>query len=234
MDIWDEIDQRGQAVERKRLYGAHVAIVTDIRDPDSQGRVKVKLPWSPDAGDASFDLWARLATMMAGNARGSWFIPDVGDEVLVMFEAGDPRRPYVIGALWNGQDAPPESMDGSGNNYLKSLVSRRNVRITMDDTDGQETLTLKTPAGQSVVIKDGGPSIVVTDANGNSITLDTSGVTVVAATDVTIQATQVKVTAAQVTVDAAMSQFSGVIQCDTIIASSVVGASYTPGAGNIW
>ena len=94
------------------FYGVYTALVTDIVDPDGQGRVRVKLPWSPDSEGSAYEAWARLATMMAGNDRGSWFIPDVEDEVLVAFEAGDPRRPYVVGALWNGQDAPPESMDG--------------------------------------------------------------------------------------------------------------------------
>jgi uncharacterized protein involved in type VI secretion and phage assembly len=230
----NEMDQWEMAVERKRLYGAYMAQVTDIKDPDNQGRVKVRLPWSPDIDDARYEVWARVATLMAGAARGTWFIPDPDDEVLVMFEAGDPRRPYVVGGLWNGRDDPPESMDGSGNNYKKSIVSRNDIRITLDDTDGQETLTLKTPAGQSIVIKDGDRSIEVTDASGNTIRLDPQGVSVDAASKVTVQAGQVEVTAALVKVNAGMSQFSGVVQCDTLIASTVVGATYTPGAGNIW
>ena len=64
--------------------------------------MKVTLPWSPDTGSERYEAWARLATLMGGNNRGSWFIPDVDDEVLVVFEGGDPRRPYVIGGLWNG------------------------------------------------------------------------------------------------------------------------------------
>jgi uncharacterized protein involved in type VI secretion and phage assembly len=233
MAIWDELDQSDRAAERKRLYGSYVALVTDIRDPDQQGRIKVKIPWSPDDGSESYEVWARLATMLAGNARGSWFIPDPGDEVLVMFEGGDPRRPHVIGGLWNGKDSPPETMDSSGNNYKKSLVSRRNIRITLDDTDGQETLTLQTPAGQSVVIKDGGPSIEIADANGNTITLDSSGVTVVSSNVVAVEAETVNVTATQVNVTAAMSVFSGVVQCETLLANLVTSISYTPGVGNL-
>ena len=90
------IDAREQATERKRLFGVYPAIVTDIKDEDGQGRVKVRLPWSPD-DEAGYDVWARLATLMAGGKRGSWFIPDKDDEVLVAFEGGDPRRPYVVG-----------------------------------------------------------------------------------------------------------------------------------------
>ena len=116
-----------------RWYGAFPALVTDIKDPDGQGRVKISLPWSADTAGAKYEYWARLATLMGGNNRGSWFIPDVNDEVLVVFEGGDPRRPYVIGALWNGSDSPPESMDGAGNNYKKVLRSRNG-----DETGARE------------------------------------------------------------------------------------------------
>src|SRR5258708_1417769 len=89
------------------FYGVYPALVTDVQDPEGQGRVKVRLPWAPDPGGSSYETWARLATMMAGGGRGSWFVPDPQDEVLVAFEGGNPRRPYVVGALWNGQDNPP-------------------------------------------------------------------------------------------------------------------------------
>lgn len=222
------------ALERNRLYGAYPAQVTDIKDPDGQGRVKVKLPWTPDSADGSYQVWARLSVLMAGNNRGSWFIPDPNDEVLVLFEGGDPRRPYVVGMLWNGQDSPPESMDGAGNNYKKTIRSRNGVKITIDDTDGSESVTLQTPAGQTVTLSDGPGSIELQDSNGNDVKMDSSGVTVTSSGNVTINASQVSITAAMVSVDAGMSTFSGVVQADTVIASSVVGASYTPGAGNIW
>lgn len=210
------------------------ALVVDIKDPDGQGRVKITLPWSPDTNGSRYEAWARLATMMAGNNRGSWFIPDTNDEVLVCFEAGDPRRPYVIGALWNGSDKPPESMDGSGNNYKKVLRSRNGVKITLDDADGREQLILETPGGQKLTMKDGPGSVEIVDSNGNSIKLEPSGITVTASAKVTINAAQVEVSAGMVTVNAGMSKFSGVVQADVVITNSVVSASYTPGAGNIW
>ena len=216
------------------FYGVYPALVTDLVDPDQQGRVKVSLPWSPDAGSSKYEAWARMATMMGGNNRGSWFIPDVNDEVLVVFEGGDPRRPYVIGALWNGSDSPPESMDGAGNNYKKVLRSRNGVKVTLDDQDGQEQLILETPGGQKMTMKDGPGSVEIVDSNGNSVKLETSGITITAAAKVTINASQVAVSAGIVTVDAGMSKFSGVVQCDTMISNSVISASYTPGAGNIW
>jgi uncharacterized protein involved in type VI secretion and phage assembly len=208
--------------------------VLDIKDPDNQGRVKITLPWSPDANGGRYEAWARLATLFGGNNRGSWFIPDVDDEVLVAFEQGDGRRPYILGSLWNGRDQAPESMDGAGNNYKKVLRSRNGVKVTLDDQDGQEKLQLETPGGQKITLKDGPGAIEVIDSNGNSVKLEASGITVTASAKVTVNASQVAISAGMVTVDAGMSKFSGVVQADTVITNSVISASYTPGAGNIW
>ncbi|MFP2909877.1 phage baseplate assembly protein V [Pyxidicoccus sp. 3LFB2] len=233
---WDlTADERVPGGLGGRFYGLYPARVTDIKDPDNQGRVKVALPWAADAaGGGRYEAWARLATLMGGNNRGSWFVPDVEDEVLVGFEAGDPRRPYVVGALWNGKDAPPESMDGAGKNAKKVLRSRNGVVITLDDTDGQETLTLETPGGQKVTLKDGPGSIEAQDSNGNSLKMEASGITVTASAKVTINASTAEISAGMLTVNAGMSKFSGVVQADTVITNSVVSASYTPGAGNVW
>jgi len=216
------------------FYGAYPALVTDLADPDGQGRVKVSLPWAPDGDGARYEAWARLATMMAGKNRGSWFIPDTNDEVLVVFMSGDPRYPCVVGSLWNGQDTPPESMDGAGKNYIKKLRSRNGVQITLDDTDGQETMILETPGGQKMTLKDGPGSVEIVDSNGNSMKLESSGITITASAKVTVNASTMAVSAGMVTVDAGMSKFSGVVQCDTLITNAVVSSSYTPGAGNIW
>jgi uncharacterized protein involved in type VI secretion and phage assembly len=228
------LDARVPAGLGGRWYGVYPALVTDISDPDSQGRVKITLPWAPDTGGARYEAWARLATLMGGNNRGSWFIPDVNDEVLVAFEGGNPHRPYVVGALWNGNDSPPESVDGGGANNLKVLRSRNGVKVTLNDQDGQEKLILETPGGQKITLKDGPGEIEVKDSNGNTVKLQSSGITIEAAAKVSITASQVEVSAGMVKVDAGMSKFSGVVQADTVIANSVISASYTPGAGNIW
>ncbi|MEM7051214.1 MAG: phage baseplate assembly protein V [Acidobacteriota bacterium] len=217
-----------------RWFGVYTALVTDIADPDGQGRVRVRLPWSPDAEDQAYEAWARLATLMAGGERGSWFVPEVEDEVLVAFEAGDPRRPYVVGALWNGVDAPPESMDSAGQNDKKVLCSRNGVKVTLDDADGQESLTLETPGGQKLKLSDGPGKVHIEDSAGNAVTLESAGVTVQAASKVNVQAGTVEINAGMVTVNAGMSKFNGVVQADVVISNSVIGTSYTPGAGNIW
>ena len=215
-------------------YGVYPALVTDIKDPDGQGRVKVSLPWSPDTASSKYEAWARLSTLMGGKNRGTWFVPDVNDEVLVAFEAGNPRRPYVVGALWNGTDSPPDSMDGAGNNYRKVIRSRNGVKVTLDDTDGQEKLILETPGGQKITLKDGPGSVELVDSNGNSIKMETAGITVTASAKLTLNASTVEVSAGMVTVNAGMSKFSGVVQADTVISNTVISSAYTPGAGNIW
>jgi len=216
------------------FYGVYTAEVVDIVDPEGQGRVRVRLPWSVDGYGEEYQAWARVTTMMAGADRGTWFIPQEGDEVLVAFNAGDTRHPYVIGSMWNGQDNPPETMDSAGNNYAKTIQSKNGVRVSLNDQDGEESLTLETPGGQSFILKDGPGAIEIEDSNGNSIKLGTTSITVEAAVKVTINTTVAEIKASSMTVDCPFTRFSGVVQTDTLISNSVVSASYTPGAGNIW
>lgn len=218
-----------------RFYGVYPGIVVDVDDPEGQGRVRVELPWSPDAEDEGYEAWARLATMMGGADRGSWFIPDVDDEVLVTFEGGNPERPYVVGGLWNGRDDPPEQMDSAGENNKKVLCSRNGVKITMDDSDGQEVLKLETPGGRTVALDDGEGVIEASDPAGNTVRMESGGVKVVSSSQVTIDGGgQVTINAGQLTVNAGSTTFSGVVNAPTISVGSVIASSYTPGAGNIW
>ncbi|WP_437285447.1 phage baseplate assembly protein V [Sorangium sp. So ce406] len=233
------LDPKGPVfpTERHRLFGVYPAIVTDVKDPDQQGRVEVKLPWVGEEDSQQARAWARLATLMAGKDRGTWFIPEVDDEVLVSFVAGDPRWPVVVGALWNGKDAPPESMDGAGDNNVRSITSRSGHKLAFDDTSGAEVVRIETQGGHSVVLDDaGGGTIEINHAGGAKIAIDPSGtVTITAVNQVKVEAPAgMKVTAAQVQVDAALSRFSGVVQADTVITNNVVSATYTPGAGNVW
>lgn len=212
--------------------GVHIGVVTDNQDPDGQGRVKVRLPWAPDGGGGRYDMWARVVTLMAGNGRGTWFVPDPDDEVLVAFAGGDPRRPVVMGSLWNGLDEPPETMTSA--NPKRTILTGAGLRITLDDTPGAVSLLLETPGGQRVRLEDTPASVTLEDSGGNSVTLDTSGVAVVAASKVSVKGATVQVDAASVTVNAGISKFSGVVQCDALIANTVISSAYTPGAGNIW
>ena len=207
------------------LQGVYTASVLDNRDREDLARVLVRVPGVADTG-----IWARVATMMAGRNRGTMFIPDIGDEVLVAFEHGDPRLPFVIGALWNGKDQPPVS--GADAATTRMIRSRSGVTFRIDDK--VTSLVIETPGGQRITLQDGPGTVRIEDDNGNSMTLATTGVTVTASAKVTVNAATVELNAGMVTVNAGMSRFSGVVQCDTLIANSVAAASYTPGAGNVW
>ena len=91
--------------ESGRVYGVVVGIVTNNKDPDNMARVKVRFPWLSDDEES---WWARIATVMAGKNRGSYFIPEVDDEVLVAFDHGDMRFPYILGSVWNGRNGTHE------------------------------------------------------------------------------------------------------------------------------
>lgn len=222
-------------IQADRWFGVFPALVTNNLDPDNTGRIQVRLPWAPNAAGSSgiekepdIALWARVATMMAGDNRGSWFIPDVGDEVLICFQAGDPSHPVVIGALWNGVDTPPETMDPGGENNIKTLKTRSGNEISFDDEDGEESITISTSRGEQIRLQDGdGGVISITDSHGNRVLLSGDGIRLDAAAKISVAAPLVQI-------DSAMLKASGVIECNTLIANSVVAASYTPGAGNIW
>lgn len=223
---------KNQQPNSNSLYGAFRAIVSDVKDPLGQGRVRVLLPALLDSADS--EIWARVATLMAGDNRGTWFVPDVNDEVLVIFEGGDLGFPFVIGSLWRGADKPPVSMDDEGNNNLKVIRSRSGLQVTLDDTSGRETLTLETPGGQRVKLTDTSGAIEMVDGIGNSVKLEPGGITVMAQTRVMVIAPTIEVSASTLTINAGVSKFSGVVQADTVICNSIISASYSPGAGNLF
>ena len=113
MNLFDVLSMDGGGGVAQRMSGVVVGVVTNTQDPAGLGRVKVKFPWLSDSEES---FWARVATPMAGKGRGFYFLPEVEDEVLLAFEHGDARFPYVLGALWNGQDKPPENNDKGENN----------------------------------------------------------------------------------------------------------------------
>lgn len=213
-----------------QLNGVLTAIVIDNVDPLGQARVQVRFQGrSPDGPRG--DLWVRVATLMAGKDRGTFFIPDINDEVLVAFSESDRSRGFVIGSLWNDINLPPETVN-PGNNK-KVVRSRNGLEITLNDQTGNESLGIETPGGQKVTLRDGPGAIEISDSNGNSFRLEPSGITVTSSAKVNVQAATVTISCGMLTVDAGMSRFSGVVQCATMISDSVVSASYTPGAGNV-
>jgi len=172
------------------LKGVAIAVVTQNKDDENLCRVKVRYPWHEKQADS---YWARLATPMAGATRGLVMIPEIGDEVLVAFEREDLRFPYILGALWNGQDKPPIA-NTDGKNDKRKLVSRKNHYLLFDD-GSQGVVELAHEKGRKVTFDDNG--IVVQDENGNLVKIDSSG------GDMTLQANgKLNITAASISIQA--------------------------------
>jgi uncharacterized protein involved in type VI secretion and phage assembly len=213
--------------------GGYLAEVVNLDDPESLSRVQLRVLNFDGVDSHDGPIWARVACAFAGDNRGAFLLPDVGDEVIVVFVNGDPRFPVVVGGLWNGGSTPPETISG-GRNRKKVIRSKNGVKLTMDDQDGQEQFIAETPGGQKITLKDGPGAVWIEDSNGNSVKLETAGITVTASAKVTVNASTVEISAGMVTVNAGMSRFNGVVQADTVITNTVVSSVYTPGAGNIW
>jgi len=160
VNFYDLISDVAEKAENGRITGVVVGVVTNNQDPDGMGRVKVRFPWLSDSDESQ---WARIAAPMAGKERGVYFLPEVDDEVLVACEHGDPRFPYILGALWNGQDAPPET-NSDGKNNIRVIKSRSGHVIRLNDEDGKEMI--------EIVDKSEKNSIVFDTAN-NTITITT-------------------------------------------------------------
>jgi len=212
--------------EASRYFGVYPALVTDIVDPDSLGRVQVKFPWLGADGDA-VRSWATLLSPYAEDGQGFEVFPAVDTQVVVAFEAGDLRRPYVIGAAWNGRESMPEAPEAANNKRL--MKTRSGSLLEFDDTEGASKVTLSMQSGHQLVLDDATQEVQLTHANGCIIRFTAAG-------QIEIQANStVEVTAAALNVHAATANFDGLINCTTLIASAgVVSPSYTPGAGNIW
>jgi uncharacterized protein involved in type VI secretion and phage assembly len=169
------------------LVGVSRAQVVDNMDTLSLGRVQISLPWQPD-----LEPWAPVAVLSAGDDRGTWFMPQVGDEVLVAFEQGDVLAPYVIGSLWNGTDSPPATAptDAVARRIIKTPAGHE---IELDDT--QQSITITSSSDQKVTIT---PDAIELDAGSGAAkaTLQTAGtITLEAATQIELKATSISLKA---------------------------------------
>ncbi|PWV95675.1 hypothetical protein DFQ01_12518 [Paenibacillus cellulosilyticus] len=195
----DSLLGSGANHEHDRIYGVMIALVTNNQDPEGLARVKLTYPWRGGSDGASDEShWARMAVPNGGKERGMYFLPEVGDEVLVAFEHGDINHPYVLGSLWNGKDKPPGSND-DGNNNKRIIKSRSGHEIVLDDTDGKENVTITSKDGQTIKLADGsdGPAVQITDANDNSIVIDgkSNAITVTSTQKVVIKSSIIEMTA---------------------------------------
>jgi uncharacterized protein involved in type VI secretion and phage assembly len=158
--------------------------VVSVNDPEGLNRVQVRfLSRGPAAGDADNPdggdslAWALVATGFAGDGNGAFLIPDVGSRVVTSFLNGDPRYPVVLGAVWDGTTASPETLGGSGEEVDRwSFTGKAGTRIAMVEENGSSKIEVETANGNKLVIDDQQGSVKITQG-GNTLTMSSGGIT---------------------------------------------------------
>lgn len=177
-----------------QVNGIVIGLVNDLADPQNLGRIRVTFPY---LGSQLSD-WARLVTPMAGKDRGMFFRPEVDDEVLVAFELGDVRRPYILGSLWSTTDTPPADDGNATENNWRFIKSRNGHIVKLDDTNGSEKIEIIGSDGQRQIVFDiAGKKIQVTCDSGDievsapsgSVKVDATTVEIKASGNMTLEAT---------------------------------------------
>lgn len=146
--------------EQPRWAGLMAARVVELGEDEREGQVKVQFPWE----ETEPWLWVRFLSPYAGRNRGIYFSPEVGDEVLIGFEFGDPNRPVIVGSSWNGVETPPSGPvygDEYRNNDIKRIATKSGNRLVLDDKDGEETVVMATPRHVRVSLFDGGRRLLL-------------------------------------------------------------------------
>ncbi len=168
--------------------GLQIGIVSQLQDdPDGENRILVKVP---TIGKEEEGIWSRVAMSDAGDGRGVFFLPDIGDEVVIGFLQGDPRDPIVLGML--NSSAKPAPIEVSDDNFIKGVVTNSELKLLFDDE--KNILQLETPAGKKILLDEDQGAIQLEDENNNKIILDSNGVTVESSGDLILKAgTAVKV-----------------------------------------
>jgi Rhs element Vgr protein len=164
-----------------RVAGLQIGVVTSNEDPDGEHRVRVRLPMVNNADDG---IWARAASLDAGDDRGFYFRPEIGDEVVTGFLDEDPRSPVILGMLHSSAKTPP--LSGSDKNDKKQYKSREGMKLSFDD--GKKVVLIDTPAGNSITLSEDAKSIVLKDQNGNKIEMSADGIEIESAKGLTLKA----------------------------------------------
>jgi uncharacterized protein involved in type VI secretion and phage assembly len=184
--------------EGGRVYGVAVGTVREIRDPLGLGRVRVSFPWvSADDEESvvienndrrAHSYWARVATLMAGGGRGAYFVPDVGEEVLVAFEHGELDRPVIIGGLWNKDAKPPVAMDNGGENHIRGIYTRTKHRIELNDSSDKTSILIEDSTGKNRIRIDTANSKMELTVQGDMAISASGNITISAGGDIKLEA----------------------------------------------
>jgi Rhs element Vgr protein len=165
------------------IHGLQIGKVKKIQDdPDGQTRIQVDVPMIAPSGDG---VWARIASPYATNNAGIFFMPEVGDEVILSFVNNDPSFPMILGSLYSSQRTSPFTPDEKNTN--KAIVSNAQLKLTMDDV--KKIIQISTPGGHTVTMSDDQQSITIVDSNNNKMEMTNSGIAISSPFDITIKAT---------------------------------------------
>lgn len=155
-------------------------------DPDSQYRILVTVPLFDSNGEG---IWARLSNFYSTNGAGVFFLPEVGDEVIIGFLNEDPRYPIILGSVYSSSNLKPyEGLTPNEKNSIKAIVSKSKIAIEFDDEN--VVWTLSTPNKNTIIVSDKDKQITIKDQNDNSVVMSSSGITIKSAKDINIEATQ--------------------------------------------
>ncbi len=163
------------------VQGLQIGVVTDIMDSDGEYRIKIRLPAVNENDEG---IYARVATLDAGDNRGTFFRPEIGDEVVVGFMNNDVSYPVILGMLHSSAKSSP--IEPQNSNNQKGYVSRNGIKLVFDD--GSMSVKIETPGGRVFELNDSENTITIDDGTGNKITMEQSGVTVEAAINLTLKA----------------------------------------------
>lgn len=181
---FDDVQESGAAALVPAVHGLQIGVVTALEgDPENAHRVQVRLPLLDQQGEGS---WMRLADQHAGNERGSFWRPDVDDEVVVAFVNDDPRQPVILGSLYSTAKVAP--LTPTDDNYQKGWFTRSGMKWLFDDE--KISMTLETPAGKKIVVDEDADLIQLEDDHGNKIIMEADGITIESANNMTIKAAQ--------------------------------------------
>ncbi len=180
----------------QRYYGVYEAIVTGNNDPSKEGRAQVRFPWFDEQMTTE---WCRVQQFYAGNDYGAFFVPEVGDEVLVAFIQGDMHFPVILGGLYNGKDKSPSAR--ASDKDQKMIRTKGKHEILLDDTQGDEHVRIKTKAGHEITLNDvsGSEKITIVDSKAkNRFEIDTAANSITVQSDggkLVLKANQIEISA---------------------------------------
>lgn len=198
------------------IHGLQIGIVTQLEsDPNNEHRIKIRCPLIDNTSDG---IWARIASLDAGDERGAFFLPEIGDEVIVGFINDNPNDAVVLGML--NSSAKPAPLQASDDNHEKGFVTRSKIKFIFNDE--KKTVLLETPGSQRILIDDDAGEVKVEDKNGNKIVMDSSGIVLESAKDLKLKATgDIKIEGVNITASAS-AQFKGEGSAGAEISTSAV------------